>query len=52
MICSKCQTENPEINEFCRECGSKLSHVGPQCGRNVLPEDKFCGKCGTDLRKP
>ena len=49
MKCPKCQTENPETNKFCRECGVSLSKVCPHCGTEVLPQDKFCGKCGQAL---
>lgn len=51
MKCQKCQTENPNENKFCRECGSKLSLACPHCGSGVLAEDKFCGKCGQKLRE-
>ena len=49
MKCPKCQTENPETNKFCRECGVSLSMVCPHCGTEVLSQDKFCGKCGQAL---
>ncbi len=52
MECPKCQTENPEENSFCRECGAKLILACPQCGAEVLPVDKFCGKCGHHLSIP
>jgi len=52
MKCPKCQTENPEENSFCRECGAKLLLACPQCGAEVLPGDKFCGKCGHSLALP
>jgi class 3 adenylate cyclase/tetratricopeptide (TPR) repeat protein len=52
MECPKCQTENPEENSFCRECGAKLSLACPQCGAEILPGDKFCGKCGQSLGLP
>jgi class 3 adenylate cyclase/tetratricopeptide (TPR) repeat protein len=52
MKCPKCQTENPEIGKFCRECGANLSHVCPQCATEVLPADKFCYKCGCNLSAP
>jgi class 3 adenylate cyclase/tetratricopeptide (TPR) repeat protein len=52
MECPKCQTENPEKNSFCRECGAKLLLACPQCGAEVLPGDKFCGKCGHNLTLP
>jgi predicted amidophosphoribosyltransferase len=38
MECPECQTENPEINKFCRECGAKLSLLCPECGAMVLRE--------------
>ena len=37
MRCSKCHTENPHINNFCRECGTKLILVCPQCQPKILP---------------
>ena len=49
MKCPKCQTENPETNKFCRECGINLLNVCPHCGTEVLPQDKFCGHCGQAL---
>jgi class 3 adenylate cyclase/tetratricopeptide (TPR) repeat protein len=49
MKCQKCQTENPEIRKFCRECGAKLQFVCPQCATENLPDDKFCGECGNRL---
>ena len=49
MQCSNCQTENPDINKFCRECGTKLALVCPQCQSGILPNDRFCGQCGNNL---
>ena len=49
MKCPKCQAENPEQNQFCRKCGTKLSMICPNCSADVLLADKFCGKCGHDL---
>jgi class 3 adenylate cyclase/tetratricopeptide (TPR) repeat protein len=51
MKCPKCQAENPEQNQFCRKCGTKLSMTCPDCSADVLLADKFCGKCGHDLSK-
>ncbi len=51
MKCPKCQTENPQKNRFCRECGTELLLGCPQCGAEVLAHDKFCGKCGNKLDK-
>jgi class 3 adenylate cyclase/tetratricopeptide (TPR) repeat protein len=49
MKCPKCQTENPEMRKFCRECGAKLLYLCPQCHSENLPGDKFCGECGSPL---
>ena len=51
MKCPKWQTENPQKNRFCRECGTELLLGCPQCGAEVLSHDKFCGKCGNKLDK-
>ena len=51
MQCPNCQTENPELKKFCRECGTKLTSSCPQCDVEVIPGDKFCGECGFNLRK-
>lgn len=52
MNCLKCQTENPEINKFCRKCGAKLVLACPQCRAEIIPSDKFCGQCGYNLSAP
>ncbi len=52
MKCPSCQTQNPESNKFCRECGAKLLKVCPQCGSESLAGDKFCGECGHNLSLP
>jgi class 3 adenylate cyclase len=51
MECPKCQTENPQIRKFCRECGAKLLIICPQCDFKNLSGDKFCGECGHELKK-
>ena len=50
MQCPKCQTENPDGSIFCRECGSKFQHSCEQCGKAILPDDKFCNACGHNLQ--
>jgi class 3 adenylate cyclase/tetratricopeptide (TPR) repeat protein len=51
MKCPRCQTENPEIRKFCKECGAKLILVCPHCHFDNLPLDKFCGECGHKLEE-
>jgi len=46
MKCQKCQTENPDTQKFCGECGAKLENVCPKCGSNNPFTNKFCGECG------
>ena len=49
MICSSCQTDNPEGKRFCGDCGTPLAAGCPRCGA-VNPEGKrFCGDCGAPL---
>jgi predicted nucleic acid-binding Zn ribbon protein len=50
MHCPKCQIENPEGSTFCRECGAIFQHASPQCGKAILPDDKFCNTCGHNLK--
>ncbi len=52
MQCPKCQTDNPDVRKFCRECGVKLLIMCPQCDSENLPGDKFCGECGHNLNLP
>jgi hypothetical protein len=36
MKCPKCQDDNPEQNQFCRECGMKLLLTCPHCATDML----------------
>jgi predicted ATPase/class 3 adenylate cyclase len=49
MKCPECQSENPDRNRFCGECGAKLESLCPDCNSSNPPEFKFCGKCGSEL---
>ncbi len=49
MKCPNCQTENPDTQKFCGECGTRLELVCPQCGSANPPQYKFCGECGQQL---
>jgi class 3 adenylate cyclase/tetratricopeptide (TPR) repeat protein len=46
MECPKCQTENSDTRNFCRECGLSFLQTCSECGHANLPSDKFCGGCG------
>ncbi|HEY32831.1 MAG TPA: zinc ribbon domain-containing protein [Dehalococcoidia bacterium] len=54
MKCPKCQTENREGAEFCKECGEPLQAelICSQCGHVNTQDSKFCDKCGNPLTKP
>jgi tetratricopeptide (TPR) repeat protein len=51
MKCPKCQLENREGAEFCRECGFslRLDLICSKCGHSNLIKSKFCDKCGQTL---
>src|SRR5215831_15789508 len=49
MKCPRCQHENPAGQEFCGECGARLTAVCPSCGASNPPGQKFCGECGASL---
>src|SRR4051812_42246308 len=46
MICSTCQTANPDGAKFCRKCGSSLQLACTKCGAAIQADDKFCTACG------
>jgi len=49
ITCPVCQTENPETNSFCGNCGSGLEVVCTNCGTANPPLNSFCGSCGSSL---
>jgi len=52
MQCPRCQVENREGAQFCRDCGARFAGPCPVCG--VTPEtgSKFCDRCGGALTGP
>jgi len=52
MECPKCQSENPETNKFCGDCGAKLEKVCLKCDFSNPVDSKNCGKCGNALEEP
>jgi class 3 adenylate cyclase/tetratricopeptide (TPR) repeat protein len=52
MQCPECQTENPDTQKFCGECGAKLEKFCSGCGAKNPPQYKFCGECGHNLSLP
>ena len=49
MKCPKCQTENPDTQKFCGECGAKFELVCHQSGNANPSKYKFCGECGQQM---
>ena len=53
--CVKCNKTYGDESLFCVHCGAALSTVQEcicsHCGCNVSGEDKFCPKCGTELKR-
>ena len=49
MICPKCQSMNPEEQNFCGDCGAKLARPCPDCGALNPAKYRFCGECGQTL---
>ena len=52
MQCPECETENPDTQKFCGECGVKLEKACPGCGAKNPPQYKFCGECGHNISLP
>jgi len=52
MKCPKCQSENPDAQKFCGECGTKIEIICPNCSFNNPTQYKFCGECGYKLSLP
>ena len=49
MICPHCQTDNPDTEHTCRNCGQKLFRRCPNCQAELPPEARFCMECGQPL---
>jgi hypothetical protein len=51
--CSTCGGNFFVDDQFCRECGKKLTTKilpkCPKCKNNFFDHEKFCTKCGTQL---
>ncbi|MEA3377507.1 MAG: ABC transporter substrate-binding protein [Chloroflexota bacterium] len=52
MKCPKCQTENPEVAEFCLKCGVRLVVVCAECGTALPGHAAFCFACGAPVGAP
>lgn len=64
MACPSCGTENPEGQQFCETCGTRLvddqpqtveaqqAYSCPECGQVVVQDMKFCGHCGASMNLP
>jgi len=49
MKCPKCQYENREDANFCKECGANLEVACSECGTVYELGSKFCDECGYKL---
>ncbi|MGK7950996.1 MAG: serine/threonine phosphatase [Xenococcaceae cyanobacterium] len=51
LICPHCQSENPEVNKFCRSCGSSLEYkICHNCETSIPLEAKQCSNCGASVQ--
>ena len=47
LVCPQCQSENPDQNNFCQQCGASLTQKScPECGATVALDAKQCEQCG------
>ncbi len=47
LICPECNTENPDTNKICHNCGLDLVNTTcPECGATVAWSDEICHHCG------
>jgi len=49
MKCPRCQEENRDGAQFCRECGATFGTVCSICGAKAEARSKFCDSCGASL---
>ncbi len=49
MQCPRCQVENRQGAQFCRECGASFEGLCPTCGAKFELGSKFCDTCGSTL---
>jgi|GEM_PF-2378855 len=48
--CAKCGQANLDNRRFCKSCGSSLWEKCPDCQAECSCEERFCGRCGFDIR--
>jgi len=49
MQCPKCQFENRERANFCKECGHSFELICLKCNTQIIDNSKFCDECGSNL---
>ena len=48
VVCPSCKTRNPKGQNFCKQCGTKLTRSCPKCGTAIADQNtKFCPQCGS-----
>ncbi|MFN8951854.1 MAG: double zinc ribbon domain-containing protein, partial [Aphanizomenon sp.] len=49
LTCPQCKFKNPNINKFCQNCGTSLTHkICPQCSTKVALNIQHCPQCRTE----
>ena len=47
LICPQCESENPDNNKFCQQCGNSLTEKEcHECGTKVDYSEENCLNCG------
>lgn len=49
LNCPNCGAKVEATDDFCSDCGAKLTCLCPKCGSNVRATSKFCSNCGANI---
>ena len=49
LTCPQCKFKNPNINKFCQNCGTSLTHkICPKCSTKIALNIQHCPQCSTE----